>query len=49
VLLSVIFSEIGIVALIAAGYSILSVAFTVIFVLPLLTRGIYRISKANGT
>lgn len=48
VILSVIFAEIGIVALIAAGYSILSVAFTVVFVFPLLTRGIYRIVKIDG-
>ncbi len=49
VAVSVGFSEIGIVALIAAGYSILSAAFTFVYALPLVTWGVYRIVSGDRT
>jgi len=47
VILSMIFAEVGLVALIAAGYSILSATFTAVFVLPLLTRGVYQVIRGS--
>jgi uncharacterized membrane protein YkvI len=41
-------SQVGIVALIAKGYGTLAWGFLLVFTLPLLTLGTWRIIRANG-
>ena len=48
VLLAMGLSEIGIIELIARGYDGLSVAFVVVFALPLLTRGLYLVLQSGA-
>ena len=45
---SVIFAKIGIIDLIAKGYNALAYAFIVMYLLPLLTVGVYKITKKSG-
>jgi uncharacterized membrane protein YkvI len=40
---SIVLSSVGIIALIAAGYSVLAAAFILVFALPMLTRGIWLV------
>ncbi|MFK7732963.1 MAG: hypothetical protein AB8B48_15185 [Pseudomonadales bacterium] len=47
VLVSMLLSRIGIVALILTGYSILAMAFIVVFVIPLVTRGVYLVFRSE--
>lgn len=42
---SILFSKIGIISLIAQGYSALAYAFIVLYLLPLCTVGVYKICK----
>jgi uncharacterized membrane protein YkvI len=43
----VILSKVGLIALIARGYGTLTWAFLIVFVIPILTLGIWKISRAN--
>ncbi len=46
---SVIFAKVGIIDLIAKGYNALAYAFIVLFLVPLLTVGVYKIWKKSGS
>jgi len=41
--------SLGIISLIAQGYSALAVGFALVYVVPLLTVGVYRIVRGPGT
>ncbi|MFK7733375.1 MAG: hypothetical protein AB8B48_17280 [Pseudomonadales bacterium] len=45
VVASMLLSSMGIVALIITGYSVLAMSFVVVFVVPLLTRGVYLVFR----
>lgn len=47
--LSGLFGMVGIIALIGKGYSFVAVAFAAVYVVPLLTVGIYRIARQSGS
>jgi uncharacterized membrane protein YkvI len=46
-LLAAALSRFGIIALVARGYGMLAYAFLVLFVLPLLTVGVWRIIRSG--
>ncbi|WOH38855.1 hypothetical protein RI844_06460 [Thalassotalea fonticola] len=48
VVLSLILSSMGIVALILAGYSFLFMSFIVVFFIPLITVGVYKLVKSKS-
>lgn len=49
VVLSLILSSMGIVALILAGYSFLFMSFIAVFFIPLITVGVYKLVKGKST
>ena len=46
---SAMLSRLGIIALVAKGYTLMAYGFLALFALPLLTYGVWRIVRAPGT